>query len=92
MATKTTSPDRKPKTSPMKWLKLGEAKDPEFNKMVFLYDSKVPKVEAANIGWLKAIESEIGKKVYKFCIGDDGDKDIVNSGFTHYAIIKAPVE
>lgn len=91
MAT-TTTEEKKPKTIPMKWLKLGEAKDPEFGKDYFLYadvgnkELSTPDFQVGNLAGIKQVPS--GKQ---FSWNVEGQED-ERTYFTHYAICKPPVE
>lgn len=72
--------DKKTRVVGMKWVKLGEGKDPEFDEPVFLYNKTNWKV-----GYLKGITKENTGKVFMFMVGDTEYDD-----FTHYCIPKPP--
>lgn len=75
----------------MKWLKLGEDKDPAFEKVLFLaHVNDSGKVEQWAAGELKGIEIEPKGKVYKFTRQGD-DPTEFHTGFTHYAYPTIPV-
>lgn len=73
----------------MKWIKLGQGKDPEFTKSVFLC-FKDGDVDEFDSGWLKTIEIEKGEKTYKFVIGYDDGKDVIRTDATHYCVPVSP--
>jgi hypothetical protein len=81
----------KTRTPSMKWIKLGEGKDPQFMETVFLA-GKDGTVDDFASGWLKKIEIEKGAKVYQFVIGTDpnGD-DLIAKDFTHYCVPVPPI-
>lgn len=79
-----TIPEKKTRISSMKWIKLGEGKDPEFNKLYFLFSEES---SGFDLGTLDKIEeTEKGKKFIFRC----GEFD--NEHITHYAIPTKPAE
>lgn len=91
--TKSTQPAViKPRNTGMKWQKLGEAKDPEFDKQLFLYDPDEQK-EYYTSGYLVSIESKSEGKVYTFEMGyTDTGALVTSKTVTHFAIPKPPVD
>jgi hypothetical protein len=72
----------KTRTPSMKWIKLGEGKDPEFEKELFLTDGK-----GFYSGSLIKIEQEQAGKKYSFNVGlDDIGKDVIKTDITHYCV------
>lgn len=65
----------------MKWIKLGEGKDPEFDQIYFLY-GEVPGIDH---GVLISIVQKPSAKEYTFC-GADGE----SSKYTHYCLPTEP--
>lgn len=80
---------RQPKTVPMKWLKLGEAKDPEFRTEVFLFRPDHENEPYYTIGNLREKKETDETMVYGFHNNMTGE---VETDFTFYAICKPPVE
>lgn len=78
MTTSTT--EKTTRTPSMKWLRLGEDKDPEFEKHLFLTDGN-----KFHCGVLEKIEQvQVGKK-YSFNLGlYEGATDVIASNMTHY--------
>lgn len=91
MSTEATT---KTRTTPMRWIKLGEGKDPDFRIPVFLCDQLIGDPLATfEMGWLKNISHEEEGKSYGFVIGYDEERgDIIEHRFTHYAIPTKPAE
>jgi hypothetical protein len=72
--------ETKTRTPSMKFLKLGIAKDPEFDKELFLTDGKM-----CWTGFLTKIEQTEKGKVYSFAVGNDSDgMEIVSTSMTHF--------
>jgi hypothetical protein len=82
-----------PRNTGMKWQKLGEAKDPEFDKLLFLYDPEQIEYPYTS-GYLVSIESTAEGKVYTFEM--DGYTEtgalVTSKTVTHFAIPKPPVD
>lgn len=78
--------ETKPRKQFMKWLKLGEGKDPEFEKIVFLYDEKAKEGENLNIGCLtsKAVKASGIKYGFITPASQENDEDPEETRFTHY--------
>lgn len=83
---------RKPPTHGMKWVKLGQGKDPEFNKWYFLFDPTLS--DKFYIGML------IGKNVtgtgivytWELLGRDESGVEIETKTITHYCEPKPPVD
>lgn len=93
MSTETTT---KTRTTPMRWIKLGEGKDPEYDKDYFLTDG-----HDFYKGFLQSTQETSAGKVYNFAVGKKETQDeegedaialIVNTDITHYAIPTKPAE
>lgn len=80
--------EKKPKTTPMRWLKLGEAKDPEFKKSYLLF-AKAGSLNEYQVGILAGIKQTETGKQYTWDI--QGAEDSL-SHYTHYAIINPATE
>lgn len=81
-----------PRNTGMKWQKLGEAKDPEFDKQLFLYDPAQEYPYAS--GYLISTESTAEWKVYTFEMEGYTDTGalVTSKTVTHFAIPKPPVD
>lgn len=76
----------------MKWLKLGEDKDPDFGVQYFLFGnngSKEKPKEDFQVGALAEINTVPEGKKYSFFIENVDDQQ---KHFTHYSIAKPPVD
>jgi hypothetical protein len=70
----------KPRTPSMRWIKLSEGKDPEFDNTLFLTD-----VSMVFTGRLVKIEQTEKGKIYSFEVGNDSDgMEKVVSSMTHF--------
>jgi hypothetical protein len=70
----------KTRTPSMKWIKLGEGKDPEFDNTLFLTDGSM-----VFTGRLVKIEQTEKGKIFSFEVGNDSDgMEKVVSSMTHY--------
>lgn len=89
----TTNVEEKPRTRivGMKWVKLGEGKDPEFKTDLFVcqLDAQGHVIDYG-CGQLKGIEIESNRKIFKFILAGH-DPTIPDSSFTHYAIPTIPI-
>jgi hypothetical protein len=76
----------KTRTPSMKWINLGSGKDPEFDKELFLTDSKM-----CYTGFLVKIEQTEQGKAFSFEVGNDsGGNVIVSTLMTHYCYTVLP--
>ena len=76
----------KTRTPSMKWIKLGEGKDPEFDQPLFLTNGDI-----FYAGLLTKIERTPEGKKYFFSIGPDGSgEDVITDRLTHYSVPVAP--
>lgn len=84
--------ESKPRSTPMKWQKLGEGKDPEFKETYFLYrqtGTKEKPLHQFSNGVLDGINQKEGGKVFSWNVSDHEEPQ---SSFTHFAICKPPTE
>jgi hypothetical protein len=79
----------KPRTASMRWIKLGEGKDPDFDKALFLTDGK-----GFYRGLLLKIEQvSATEKKYLFNVGMDGaGEPCIVDYLTHYFEPVMPVK
>lgn len=92
MTTDTKQTPSKPKVHGMKWMRLGNDKDPQFKTQLFLCNRQSEKDEDNyyTTGFLKSkTENDDGSFRYEFT---DEQDNAVSSDFTHYCEIKPPVD
>lgn len=82
--------DRKPPTHGMKWIKLGEGKDPEFKTTYILYrwpnDNQLPYYTTGVLKSKTEGETHIAYSFFDEKVGE------TNETFTHYCHPKPPVD
>jgi len=78
----------KTRTPSMKWIKLSEGKDPDFDKPLFLTNGEI-----FYAGLLTKIERTPDGKKYFFSIGPDGSgEEVITDRLTHYCYPVSPAK